>query len=114
MNTQLELLRLNRELDSTQLHEQFARDGRVQVRDLLETEAANRLARLLIENTPWGLAWRAGDERPHLIRREEMAKLDAHEMQAAGNSIAAAVRDRNFAYIYSQYPASDAATERWS
>jgi SM-20-related protein len=114
MNAQLELLRLNRELDSTQLHEQFARDGRVQVRDLLETEAANRLARLLIESTPWGLAWRAGDERPHLVRREEMAKLDAHEMQAAGNSIAAAVRDRNFAYIYSQYPASDAATERWS
>jgi SM-20-related protein len=105
MQESLEFVRLNAGLDVPGLNERFAREGRVQVRDVLERDAAERLARLLIEKTPWGLAWGAGEDRPHIVPREQLMSVDARKMQEVGNALSAAMSSGDFAYIYSQFSA---------
>lgn len=114
MASPLNILRLNDKLDVPALRAQFAEDRRLQIRNVLESEAAERLSRLLAERTPWGLTWRAGEDGPHRVRREQLGGLGSTEMKGISDKLNAVMRGSDFAFIYSQYPASDAASRGWS
>jgi len=58
-------VKLSDKLDTDALAGQFARDQRVQIRDVLDEQSAVAITRLLIEQTPWGVSWQAGEDGPH-------------------------------------------------
>ena len=55
------LFELNPDLDRLALADTFARQRRVQVRDLLTRDTAEEIRTILAQATPWGLAMQAGD-----------------------------------------------------
>src|SRR4029453_6595420 len=93
-----ELVLLNPDLDVRALANEFARTGRLQVRDILTEASAKRLQAMLAQDTPWGLAWQAGAATPaQLIRAEQLAGM-AEDERAALARRAAADTDYGFAY----------------
>ena len=90
----------------------FASTRRVQVRDFLTEPAARTIHRVLSRETPWGLAWRAGSDGPHALRRHEIAARQA-ELGAITGKIAAAMRGGDYAFAYAQYPMLAAYKENW-
>ena len=110
----LEALRLNANLDRARLREDFDRAGRVQVADVLEDAAAQSIVKLMLEQTPWGLSWQAGSDGPHRIAHEELQTFSESRLHAIHQKLSAAMRNGEFAFIYSQYQASKAANEGWS
>src|SRR6476659_9309493 len=107
-------LRLNPGLDAAALHGEFARDQRIQIRDLLEQDAAVALTRLLIEQTPWGMSWQAGDDGPHRLKQADVTALAGDAVQRMTAKLTAAMQGNDFAFIYSQYRMFAAAREGWS
>lgn len=107
------LFELNPLLDRTAAAEQFAHKGRVQIRDFLTEPAARTIHRVLAHETPWGIAWRAASEGPYSLRSQELATLAAAERNAMGAKITTAMRGRDYAFLYAQYPMLDAYLQRW-
>jgi SM-20-related protein len=105
------LLILNSKLDRPRLAEEFARSGRLQVRDVLTPDSAHALQDLLSHDTPWGLAWQAGATSPaQLIRADDFAAMPATERQAIMSNAAA---DPDYGFAYHSYPLVTAYLERW-
>jgi Rps23 Pro-64 3,4-dihydroxylase Tpa1-like proline 4-hydroxylase len=108
------LLDLNPGLDVAALAAAFARDRRVQVRDVL-TEASARIVHgILAEETPWGLFWRAGDQGPDNLRRAALEAMPAAERQARSQATMAAMRGRDYAFAYMSYPLVEAYLGKWN
>jgi hypothetical protein len=106
-----ELVRLNPDLDVPALASEFARAGRLQVRDVLTEGSAERLRALLADDTPWGLAWQAGATAPaELIRAEPLAGMTSDERAAIA---ARAAADADYGFAYHSYPLVTAYLERW-
>ncbi|WP_310476572.1 2OG-Fe(II) oxygenase family protein [Sandarakinorhabdus sp.] len=108
------LLVLNPALDRAALAAEFARDGRVQIRDVLTAESAAAVLELLSQQTPWGLSWQAGTDGPHKLRQPAAAALNSADWQYIYGKLGAAQAQGVFAFIYSQYQAYDAHREGWS
>ena len=108
------ILKLNPALDRAALTQEFRERQFVQVADVLDEQAAADLARMLMERTPWGVTWQAGDDGPHRFRQEELAGLGARDMQAMTGKLHGAMQRDDFAFIYSQYRISKAVEEGWS
>ena len=108
------LLRLNTSLDATVLASRFAERQRLQIRNVLERESAEAIAKLLLEETPWGVTWQAGADGPHRIRQEQLGQFGASEAGKASAKLHAAMQREDFAFIYSQYRLSVALQEGWS
>lgn len=107
------LLQLNPRLDHAVLAAEFARDGRLQVRDVLTEASAATVRTILAEDTPWGLAWQSGASAPaNLMRAEQLRDLPATE-QAAMAKAAAATPAQDYAFAYHSYPLVTAYLERW-
>ena len=99
------LVEINPRLDWAPYAEEFARTGRVQVRDLLSDRSAHALQALVRDQTPWGLAWRAGhDDRPHLLRRDELSRLSAEEGGAIQKKLFQAMLSGHYGFAYSSFP----------
>ncbi|MDQ3471126.1 MAG: hypothetical protein M3428_01895, partial [Pseudomonadota bacterium] len=77
-----ELFTLNAKLDRQALAAAFARDRRVQVRDLLSEAAAREVHQVLSTHTRWGLAWQAGDDGPHALESGELRTTPAERQRA--------------------------------
>lgn len=107
-------LRLNPGLNPADLSREFARDQRIQIRDLLDEGAVVALTKLLMEQTPWGMSWQAGDDGPHRLRHEELPRLPPEAVQGVSAKLNAAMQGDEFAFIYSQYRMSIALQEGWS
>ena len=107
------LFELNPCIDRQLAAEQFTRRGRVQIRSFLQMEAANTIQRVLAEQTPWGLAWRAGSDGPRSLRREQLASLQPTRWQAMLTDINTAMRGGDYAFLYAHYPMLDAYLQRW-
>jgi Rps23 Pro-64 3,4-dihydroxylase Tpa1-like proline 4-hydroxylase len=107
-------LRLNAGLDLETLAAQFARDQRIQIRDVLDQESAVAITRLLIEQTPWGVTWQAGEDGPHRVRSEEMAQFAQRDVPQVSAKLHRAMAGEDFAFIYSHYRMSKALEEGWS
>ncbi|TKD51330.1 2OG-Fe(II) oxygenase [Sphingomonas baiyangensis] len=109
----MHLLALNPALDRAALSDQFARDRRIQIRDVLERGSALELQAILARATPWGLAWNAGNDGPTAKRAEELAALSQSARGALGQSVAQTAAQGKYAFMYARYPILDAYKERW-
>ena len=73
-----QLLTLNPGIDRATLAARFKSEGRVQVPDALVPESAEAVRQLLFENTPWELAWQAGNSGgPQTIDNAALRSPDA-------------------------------------
>ena len=107
------LFELNPALDREAAARAFARDGRVQIRDFLQPAAAATIRNILARETPWGLAWRAGEDGPHGLRQREVAAKPAAERQALWGRISSAAGAGEYAFLYGQYAMLNAYLEGW-
>ena len=99
MTQPITLFELNPALDRKALAEQFARDGRIQIRDFLTETAARNILQILLRETPWGLAWRAGANGPHGLRRQQTAAYAPADWQKLSTAVAAAMRGDDYAFV---------------
>jgi len=96
------VIRLNSRLDPRDYAEAYARDGMVQVPDLLAEESAEWLALALEHDTPWSLSLKtpAGGA---LVSPEEMAALGREVLGARARAALEEAR-HGFSFIYLAYP----------
>lgn len=95
-------IRLNPRLDPRDYAEAYARDGMVQVPDLLDEASAEWLALALEHDTPWHLSLKT-PEGGKLISPEEMSALGRDALNARVQSALQAGRD-GFSFVYLAYP----------
>ena len=114
MAATIPLFELAAEIDRARAAEDFARSGRVQIRDFLAPAAAGTIRRILSQETPWGLAWRAGEDGPHRMRRQQLAARPPEQAKAAWERIAASAGARDYAFVYGQYAMLNAYLEGWN
>lgn len=105
------LFELNPALDRRGLAAEFARSRRLQIRDLLTEQTARTIHRILSRETPWGIAWKAGDDGPHAVRREAIPTTD---VRAIPDKLSKAMRGEDYAFAYGQYSLLNAYLEKWA
>ena len=110
---QIPLFELNPLVDQDAAAERFAREGRVQIKDFLQEEAGRTIHHVLAHETPWGLAWRAASDGPHSLRNNQLATLPPADRNVMSARISAAMREKDYAFIYAQYPMLDAYLQQW-
>lgn len=110
----IRLFDLNPALDAAALARQFQQERRLQIRDLLTTESATNLHHALARETPWGLAWRAGDEGPENIQRGRLSQTSRDELIRRQRKLFGAVGGTEYGFVYSQYPMLTALKEGWN
>lgn len=108
------LLDVNPALDVAALAAAFARDRRLQVREVLTDASAQIVHRILAAETPWGLSWQAGARGPESVRRAALVALPAAERQARAQALMAAMQGPDYAFAYSSYPLVDAYVDKWN
>lgn len=111
------LFALNPALDRSALAETFARERRVQIRDVLTDNSARLIRDLLGRGTPWGMALRAPDVdggKPQYIRAAELQTPAGNErVQTGARAAAVAAARGEYGYCYASYPMLDAYLGRW-
>lgn len=113
MSDVIPLFEINPAIDRVAAARAFAARRRVQIRDLLTAETARTVHQVLSRETPWGLAWQAAEDGPHALRRQDMAARPPAELRAVSDKLAAAMRGRDYAFAYAQYPILTAYQEQW-
>lgn len=113
MSEGLPLFEINPALDREALARRFARDRRVQVRDVLTERTAREIRDILAHRTDWGVAWEAAGDGPHPLRAADMAKASPQDNAAIGRKLMAAMSGRDYAFVYGQYPILTALQEKW-
>ncbi len=103
-------MRLNPALDREALAERLARDGRLQVLDVLETDSAEAVARCLEVDTPWSYTFWDG-QAARVVPPPGLAGLPAGQREGVGRFLMAQAR-AGFSYSYSMYPMQDSALDR--
>ena len=107
-----ELLNLNPRLDRRALAGEFAHVGRLQIRDVLTAESAARVQEILVNRTPWNLAWQSGaSSAPQLLKADQVASMGTAELEQIASRAAA---DPEYGFAYHSYPLVTAYLERWS
>jgi hypothetical protein len=109
-----ELFRLNPRIDRAAVARALARQGFVQVEDVLQADAADALHHVLRTETPYGLA-AAGDGLPmgQYLRAEAMPGLSPAQKAQLGDGAAAAAAGGRFAFLYGRYPLVEAYKQNW-
>lgn len=107
------LFEISPELDRATLASTFARDGRVQIGDVLSTRTAREIHKILAAGTPWGISWQAGAEQPRHVRPEALSLMPRQEHEAIGAKVSAAMRGDGYAFLYSAFPMLDAYKGKW-
>lgn len=107
------LFELNPTIDCQALAARFAADRRVQIREVLTSDAADALHDVLARHTPWGLGWRAGDDGPHAIDARQLAALTPTQRAAASEKVFHAMQGQDYAFSYARYPILDAYMGKW-
>jgi Rps23 Pro-64 3,4-dihydroxylase Tpa1-like proline 4-hydroxylase len=108
------LLDVNPALDVGALAAAFARDRRLQVRNVLTDDSARIVHRILSQETPWGLSWRAGTQGPDSIRRSALAAMPPAEQQARSKATMLSMRGTDYAFAYASYPLVEAYVGKWA
>ena len=105
------LIEFNGSLDLPALSKMFAEAGRLQVRNVLSERSASRLQKLLIDETPWGLACQAGGATPaQLVRSSQLRTLSGPDRASLA---ARAAADPEYGFAYYAYPLVTAYLEQW-
>lgn len=109
-----QLFALNPALDAAALAREYGVHRRIQIRDVLTPEAARNLHAVLARQTPWGIAWQAGEDGPHGLRREELARLAAPERASIGEKVGRAMSGSDYAFSYARYSLVEAYLGQWT
>lgn len=107
------LFEVNPALDRALLRQRFARDRRLQVRDVLTAQAARAVHGVLARETPWGLSWTADGAPPANLRRDALRLLPAESRAEIAGRLDATMRGSGYAFSYAAYPMLDAYLNRW-
>lgn len=110
----IRLFDLNPRVDAQHHAARFARDGRVQIRDILTAEAAANVQAILAEQTEWGIAWQAGQDGPNLLRGAELRAIPPAGQRDMIMAIHAAARRGDYAVRFTQYPILNAYLGQWA
>ena len=113
MATTIPLFELNRATDEIEAARKFAANGRVQIRNFLSLPAAQTIRAILARETPWGLAWRAGENGPNGLRRQEVEKLTGSDKADIWSRVIGSAAGSDYAFIYAQYRMLDSYLEKW-
>ena len=92
---------INTALDLARWRAQLARDGRTQVEDYLQPDAAEALHACLARDVPWTLAYRDGPE-PQVLDHAAWSALDAAGRRAVYERCYA-LAERDYAFAYESY-----------
>lgn len=109
------MIELNSQIDHAALAERFKADGRVQIRDVLTLESAQRVRALLLSGTKWGLVWQAGeaDGVESLTNRALISKDAQAIVSRAGAATDAAGARGDYSFRFANYPVLQACLEGW-
>lgn len=111
------LFELNPALDRAALAEQFTRDTRVQVRDLLTQETAEEVRSILATQTRWGLAMQAEGSRftgPQQVHAHEMQTPTGQQRaQQLAQATHEAAAKGEYAFRYAQHSLVQNVQEAW-
>lgn len=110
----MKLFEVNPALDREELSRRFARDGRVQIRNVLTEETARVIHAVLAQQTPWGLAWSAGDDGPHGVKHDRLRAMNTAERQGISQKVMNAMQGTGYAFSFAQYRMLDAYLEKWA
>jgi SM-20-related protein len=113
MTGAIPLFEVNPALDRKGLARRFARDRRIQIRDVLTEETAREVHKILSRHTPWGVAWQAAEDGPHFLKAGETARLAPQESAAIGKKLIGAMQGSDYAFTYGCYPLLTAYQEKW-
>ncbi len=111
------LFELNPALDAKQLAKEFARNGRLQIRDILTHETAEEIRTILTRGTNWGLAlqaegsaWSGPQQVLSATMRTRAGQQHAQELAQATHEAAA---KGEYAFRYAQYSLVQGVQENW-
>jgi SM-20-related protein len=107
------LFEVNPALDRPRLAETFARERRIQIRDVLTTRTAREVRAILANRTEWGVAWQAGTDGPHALTARAIAGMQPQDNAEIGRKLMAAMAARDYAFVYSCFPMLTAYQEKW-
>jgi Rps23 Pro-64 3,4-dihydroxylase Tpa1-like proline 4-hydroxylase len=93
---------LNDAIDIAGARAALARDGRVQVADYLQPDAAERLRQCLDQEVPWMLALRDG-EGPRTIAHETYAAMAPDKVATLLHDVADSARGGGYRFAYDSY-----------
>lgn len=96
------MIRLNPALDASALAEPYSVRQRLQIRDFFNEEDAERIHALLMEKTPWWVAFNEGS-RVHQLPPEQVARLAPQEVA----QMMAGIQQRaqsSYQFLYQYYP----------
>jgi len=110
----ISLFELNPALDAAALARRFTRDRRISIRNFLTDESARTIHDVLSRGTEWGLAWHAAEDGPHNIPGPQLVALPPAQREAIGRKVTAAMRARDYGFVYGQYPMVHAYLEKWA
>nr|WP_137676339.1 2OG-Fe(II) oxygenase family protein [Parerythrobacter lutipelagi] len=111
------LFELNPDLDRDALAQQFARNKRVQIRDLLTRETAEEIRLILANHTPWGLAFKAGEgpgiEPQQVLAQEGKTPEGQQKLQQLFKTTDQAAAAGDYAFRYGQFSLVQNVQEQW-
>lgn len=109
-----QILRINPDLDRDDLARQFAADGRVQIRDVLTDEAAQKVRQILFEQTQWELGWQAGNaDGPQTIDNATLVGPNAAQEAARASAATDSAAARgDYSCRFAKYPILSAYLEQ--
>lgn len=96
------MTRINPALDAAALATEFAASGRMQIRDFLVAEEAERVHEQLLNQTPWGLVYNVGG-RVEELSNQQLGRMSNEQL----NQLVTGVVERaktQYQFIYHLYP----------
>lgn len=115
MSEAINIFEVNGALDTADLAEQFARNRRIQIRNVLTDPTAEALRAALAQTTPWGMALQAADGEPQDFRVEELRQqAHAQRAQALNKEVHEAAAKGHYSFRYARYPMVKAYQEGWN
>ncbi|WP_209346983.1 2OG-Fe(II) oxygenase family protein [Pontixanthobacter sp. CEM42] len=112
------LFEINPDLDRKALAEQFAVNGRLQIRDVLTRETAEEIRMILAQQTPWGMAMKAGSDNPtgaDQIRAQDLkTPVGQQKVQQLAQASHEAAAKGDYAFRYAHYSLVEAYLEKWN
>lgn len=95
-------------IDRAAAAQRFAREGRVQIRNLLTPESAANLQAIVARQTPWGIACQAGASGPQRIDSGQIAAMPPQQQRALVDAIHRSAAQGDYAVRFTQYAILDA------
>lgn len=114
MSEGIKLFEVNPALDRAALAARFARDRRVQIRDVLTDATAREIRSILSRHTDWGVAWQAGADGPHALTKSVMAGMAQPQNAEIGRKLVTSMQGEDYAFVYGCFPILTAYQEKWA